>query len=373
MSTLVQTIVQYKSNSKSQIPRKSKLRKEVGPRNFTADPIVYDISLQSSLQKYNPTGMDTEEQNNFLESVMLQAADEADVHKPASKATRCKGKMKTVETLIDKRREIKDFPELTAKERRQMRNSISKQIQKEIKRVLGRRRQDKIEQILLEFRGLKDIALCTTAKRRAHIVEMEDEHGHKHSDQDGIAEVFASFYEKLYTGRKTVKGPDTARTQLQPFTRKELTDALSRMSKGKAADDSGIVAEMLKQGNKALLDAILNLFNDIVVGGQGIPSKWKMTRLTVIFKKGNAKLPSNYRPIAITPILYKLFSRMFCERIQTTLMSQQSSDQAAYRAGYSTEDHLLTVTLMTELCSEWRSELWLGLKETVRAGCDAGE
>ena len=162
------------------------------------------------------------------------------------------------------------------------------------------KRQDKIEQILLEFRGLKDITLCTTAKRRSHIVEMEDEHGHKHSDQDGIAEVFASFYEKLYTGRKTVKGPVTVRTQLKPFTREELTDALSKMSKEKVADDSGIVAEMLNHGNKALLDAILNLFNDIVVGGQGIPSKWKMTRLTVIFKKGNAKLPSNYRPIAIT-------------------------------------------------------------------------
>ena len=40
------------------------------------------------------------------------------------------------------------------------------------------------------------------------------------------------------------------------------------MSKGKAADDSGIVAEMLKQGNCALCDAILNLFNDIVVGGR---------------------------------------------------------------------------------------------------------
>ena len=157
------------------------------------------------------------------------------------------GKMKTVETLIDRRREIKDLPELIAKERRQMRNFISEQIQKEIKRVLGRRRQDKIEQILLEFRELKDIALCTTARRRAHIVEMEDEHGHKHSDQDGIAEVFASFHENLHTGRKIVKGPDTARTQSQPFTRKELTDALSRTRKGKAADDSGIVVEMLKQ------------------------------------------------------------------------------------------------------------------------------
>ena len=73
---------------------------------------------------------------------------------------------------------------------------------------------------------------------------------------------------------------------------------------------------------------MLNQFNDIVVGGKGIPSKWKMTRLMVMFKKGNAKFSSNCRPIAITPILHKLFSRMLCERIQTTLMSQQSSDQA---------------------------------------------
>ena len=101
------------------------------------------------------------------------------------------------------------------------------------------------------------------------------------------------------------------------------------MSKGKAADDSGIVAEMLKQRNSAFLDAILNLFNDIVVGGKGIPSRWQKTRLTVIFKKGSAKLPSNYRPIAITPILHKLFNRMFCARIQTTLLPQQSPDQAA--------------------------------------------
>ena len=198
-----------------------------GAKKFTADPTKYDISLQSSMHNYHPTDMDTEEQDVFQEKVMLQAADDAAVRKPASKAMGRTGTTKTVETLIAKRREIKGIPDHTAAERKQMRNSISKQIQKETKRALGRRRQDQIEQILLELRGLKDIALCTTAKRRAHIVETEDEHGHKHSDQAGMAEVFASFYDNLYTGKKTVKG--------QPFTQKELTEALKEMSKGKAA------------------------------------------------------------------------------------------------------------------------------------------
>ena len=58
---------------------------------------------------------------------------------------------------------------------------------------------------------------------------------------------------------------------------------------------------------------------------------------------------------------------MFCVRIQTTLIPQQSPDQAAYRAAYSTENHLLTVTFITELCSEWRSELWLGLIDFEKA------
>ena len=75
---------------------------------------------------------------------MLQAADDAAVRKPVSKAMRCTGTMKIVETLIAKRRKIKNIPDLTAAERKQLRNSISKQIQKEIKRALGRRRQDKI-------------------------------------------------------------------------------------------------------------------------------------------------------------------------------------------------------------------------------------
>ena len=97
--------------------KKKQTQTRSGTKKFTADPTEYDISLQSSLQNYNPTDMDTEEQDIFLEKVMLQAADDAAVRKPVSKAMRCTGTMKTVETLIAKRREIKDKPDLTAAER----------------------------------------------------------------------------------------------------------------------------------------------------------------------------------------------------------------------------------------------------------------
>ena len=89
--------------------------------------------------------------------------------------------------------------------------------------------------------------------------------------------------------------------------------------------------------------------------------------MVVIFKKGDHKLPSNYRPIAILSILYKLFSRMLCARLQHTIVGQQSVDQAAYRKGFSTEDHLLSTTLLLESCAEFNVDVWLGLVDFEKA------
>ena len=86
-----------------------------------------------------------------------------------------------------------------------------------------------------------------------------------------------------------------------------------------------------------------------------------------ISKKGDPKLPANYRPIAILPILYKLFSRMLCVRLNDAMISRQSVDQAAYRKGFSTEDHLLCTTLLVEQCNEWNIETWLGLVDFEKA------
>ena len=87
----------------------------------------------------------------------------------------------------------------------------------------------------------------------------------------------------------------------------------------------------------------------------------------MIFKKGDPELCANYRPIAIIPVLYKLFSQMICARLQPNFEKRQSPDQAAYRKGFSTEDHLLTLNLLMERCKEWKAELWLGLVDFEKA------
>ena len=49
------------------------------------------------------------------------------------------------------------------------------------------------------------------------------------------------------------------------------------------------------------------------------------------------------------------------------IIQEQSVDQAAYRKSFSTEDHLLSTTLLMEQCSEWNVEVWLGLGDFEKA------
>ena len=148
---------------------------------------------------------------------------------------------------------------------------------------------------------------------------MKSDKGDLLHDREGIADVFASFYADLYKSRGTSDdGSAPTRREhsaIEPFNHKELDEALRAMKNEKAKDKSGIVAEMLKVNCKPLQDAILNVFNDVAAHDGVPPAQRCETRIVAIFKNGDEQLPSNYRPVAILPILYKLLSRMVCGRI----------------------------------------------------------
>ena len=75
----------------------------------------------------------------------------------------------------------------------------------------------------------------------------------------------------------------------------------------------------------------------------------------------------NYRPIAIIPIFLKLFSRILLGRVETFLSNYQSVDQAGFRAGYSCDDNLFTLTILQEKCKEWNLPLWIAAVDFRKA------
>ena len=147
----------------------------------------------------------------------------------------------------------------------------------------------------------------------------------------------------------------------------ELLVALKTLKRDKAMDDSGIIAKMLKDASHSLLEAVLGMFNDVLMLDADVPATWCRTKIVVLFKKGDPKLPAMYRPIAILPVLYKLFSKMLCERLTPHIMKHQSVDQAAYRKNFSTADHLLAAAQLIEKSQEYNFPIWLALVDFEKA------
>ena len=58
------------------------------------------------------------------------------------------------------------------------------------------------------------------------------------------------------------------------------------------------------------------------------------------------------------PVLYKLFSRLLCNRLSPILEEGQCPDQAGFRSGFSTEDHLYSLSHLHEKAEELQIPLW---------------
>ena len=170
--------------------------------------------------------------------------------------------------------------------------------------------------ILADYRNLKSIAGIKNEKGNDMITSMVDETGTESHNRQEIANVFSDFYGRLYsdthqhTGSNNCDDSSPQAAAVPPFTMTELRQGLKQLKNGKSPDTKGIVAEMLKHGSTALHDALLLLYNDICSFTRPAPDTWKHTVIKVLHKSGDARLPQNYRPISIIPLLYKLFSRL---------------------------------------------------------------
>ena len=129
----------------------------------------------------------------------------------------------------------------------------------------------------------------------------------------------------------------TACQMLNLFTILELQVVLKEMRRNKCADTGGLVAECFIYGNLDLHKCLLDVFNNMLAVGR-FDASWSHTVFTMLPKGGNLLSPSNWRPIAVLKITYKIFARLVYKRLRPTLERHQSKDQVGFRPCTSVED-----------------------------------
>lgn len=174
------------------------------------------------------------------------------------------------------------------------------------------------------------------------------------------------FYEELYKNdeqnqnqtRSLPRIQNQGSEEIPEISVDETTACLEEMKNNKSPGDDGIAIEAIKEGGTSLMDTIVKLFNACL--WQGItPSQWNNAIIIIMHKKGDITNLGNYRPISLLSHIYKLFMKVITKRLTHKLDFYQPREQAGFRTGFGTNDHLQTIKTLIEKSIEYNKPLML--------------
>lgn len=149
---------------------------------------------------------------------------------------------------------------------------------------------------------------------------------------------------------------------------KEVADAVGKLTAGKACGPDQIPPELVMRAGQNLIPHLTRLFNTIWSTAQW-PSEWSMGLIVPIHKSGDARDPDNYRGIALTSVLSKVFELVVNERL--VMWTEESStlvdEQGGFRRGRATVDQLLILSEITAMRKENNLPTFLAFLDVRKA------
>ena len=132
---------------------------------------------------------------------------------------------------------------------------------------------------------------------------------------------------------------------IPPITLEEVTDLINNLPSSKATGPDSISVKILKLVAPVFCHPLTKLLNLSIADGT-FPSKWKIARVTPLFKTGSRDLRNNYRPISVLSILSKILEKHVAKNLMSYLVKNGLlyKLQSAFRKGYSTESALIKLT-----------------------------
>ena len=180
----------------------------------------------------------------------------------------------------------------------------------------------------------------------SHITELRDAHGQSHTSQEAMAQICSDYYQKLYTIRdspEAVAGaqeaalsylsdkiPAKTKQALQaPLSQEELRMALWDMCPGKSPGLDDIVVEFYKTFWNVLGEEFTCMINTSIREGQ-LPLGITQGMIVLLHKGGDRQALTNWRPITLLNLSYKIYAKALQLRLQPVLMDVISPDQSGF-------------------------------------------
>lgn len=278
-------------------------------------------------------------------------------------------KSKLSEETLGLMKERRENPPVTSSAKRTLNREISKRVRHDLRcsnTLL-------IERAIEQNRGSK---VFVKSLGRSHLTKLTTVSGEVVASKLAVLSEVESFYGDLYASHASRPDPENEdpRAKLTRHFTEDLPEvsideigmALRQLKNGKAPGEDGVTTELLKAGGKPVLKALQKLFNAVLFEGR-TPEAWSRSVVVLFFKKGNKTMLRNYRPISLLSHVYKLFSRVITNRLARRLDEYQPPEQAGFRSGYGTIDHIHTVRQIIQKTEEYNQPLCLAFVDYEKA------
>jgi hypothetical protein len=143
--------------------------------------------------------------------------------------------------------------------------------------------------------------------------------------------------------------------EVPPPTYYEVSQVIKKLRAHKAAGSDNIPAEVIKQGGTELNRRKHKLITKIWY--ETLPTKWTEGIICPMCKKGDRMTCSNYRPIILLNVVYKIFTTLINNRKSSIVESKLEDCQMGFRPNCSTIDNIFIVRQIIEKCHEFNIEL----------------
>lgn len=125
----------------------------------------------------------------------------------------------------------------------------------------------------------------------------------------------------------------------------EVSKIISALRSDIASGPDGISIKMLKDCATSICSPLATLFNKSLDVGK-VPTDWKVSNITPIFKAGDITLASNYRPISLLSLVSKILERIVHNALLSHLLHNDMlpANQFGFRPSSSTQEAILSMT-----------------------------
>uniref|UniRef100_A0A8R1IMI9 Reverse transcriptase domain-containing protein n=1 Tax=Caenorhabditis japonica TaxID=281687 RepID=A0A8R1IMI9_CAEJA len=112
----------------------------------------------------------------------------------------------------------------------------------------------------------------------------------------------------------------------------------------------------LKLGIESIAPHLTAALNQVLANGR-TPEDWKTVKISLLPKTTKPKKVKDYRPVALSSVVSKLFTKILTKRITAKSEDYLEESQAGFRRGRGCADNIQVVAQIWEKCTEFKIPL----------------